>query len=105
MSKEIENEARRLQDLAYSVKSIDGARVVAEIEKMLIDLQGRLTGIACQTIPFPHEYSRNDLDKLKLFRAKIESLKALKEFLNFESLLVESDRLFNMAKGETPAEY
>lgn len=76
------------RDLATSVGSLDGKKIIAEIASQSNDLNNYLSSVSLQPLSPPYyEYHKDDLQKMKATRAKMEALSLLLNSLNTEYLL------------------
>lgn len=88
------------RDLATSVNSLDGRKIITEIASQSNDLNNYLTSISLQPLAPPYyEYHKDDLQKMKSTRAKIEALSLLLNTLNAEYLLKEANKASEKVKA------
>lgn len=87
------------RDLATSVNSLDGRKIITEIASQANDLNNYLSSVSLQPLAPPYyEYHKDDLQKMKATRAKIEALSLLLNTLNAEYLLNEANRASEKVK-------
>ena len=87
------------RDLATSVGSLDGQKIITEIASQANDLNNYLTSVSLQPLAPPYyEYPKDDLQKMKATRAKIEALSLLLNTFNAEYLLEEANKASEKVK-------
>lgn len=81
------------RDLATSVGTLDGQKIITEITSQANDLYSFLSSLSMKSLPPPYyEYSKDDLQTMKATRAKMEALSLLLTTLNTEHLLKEAQK-------------
>lgn len=79
--------ARRYENLAYSIKSAEGALILEEVHSTLKQVKNLLYSTAMKNIPFPYEYSKEELQQQKQFRAQLEILTEITNRLTYEECM------------------
>lgn len=74
--------ARRYENLAYALKSPEGLLILEEINAIEKQVKSLLYNTAMKAIPFPYEYSKEELQQQKQYRAQLEILTELLRRLN-----------------------
>lgn len=90
---------RYYQDLAFAVKDSAGQKILIEINSQLNDLQVQLQNVALKPLDAPYyEYHKDDLQKLKSYRAQISILNTLMATFNYDTLIAKSMKAINVAE-------
>lgn len=79
--------AIRYENLSYSLSSTDGQVVIKEIQLIKESVQRTLNQVATKVIPFPYEYSKEELQQQKQLRAQVEVMAEVLDRLNAEKCM------------------
>jgi len=77
----------RYENLAYAVKSPEGQKVLQEVLFLLDEVKSGLYNVAMSNIPFPYEYSKEELQRQKQLRSQLEVLNQLATRLDYEQCM------------------
>lgn len=100
--------AQHYENLIHSLKSAHGQSIIAEIQNKINEVLRHLTTLSLQDLPAPYyEYHKDDLQRMKAYRAQKQILEELKQDFNIEKLTEkvtflrkEADALKNGASPE-----
>lgn len=82
------------EELAYSVATGDGQKIVVELRSVLNDLNNSLVAVSMQDLVAPYyEFPKDDLQRMKALRAQKDILNKILIGLDSELLLSESKKL------------
>lgn len=79
--------ARRYENLGYAIKSPEGQLILEEVKSILNQVKSLLYNVAMKDIPFPYEYTKEELQEQKQLRAQLSILNELSLRLSDEECL------------------
>ena len=82
-----QEKARRYENLAYAVKSPEGTLILEEINNTLNQVKSSLYAVAMKNIPFPYEYSKEELQAQKQLRSQLDVLNEIIARLNYDECI------------------
>lgn len=83
----LQETARRYENLGYAVKSAQGQEILNEINAILKQVKSLLYNTAMKNIPFPYEYTKDELQQQKQYRAQLEVLNEVVSRLNYDECI------------------
>jgi|TARA_R110000822_G_scaffold138001_3_gene275515 hypothetical protein len=102
---DLNNKLGKLEKLLYGLKTPEGKIILTMMENTLLIHQQGLEAISLQELAAPYyEYDKNDLQKMKALRAKIDVLRELVGKFDITKLEAEisllRNQVINVSEGE-----